>query len=89
MVLGVVFGGIHFVAWNHPFPTEQERQIWHRATIIVTAYPVIAPLMLFRLKEGRKFKAASMCFLALGRLVILGLAMDHGTLAAPAPECVH
>ena len=75
MVLGVVFGSIHFVAWNHPFPTEQERQIWQRATIIVTAYPVIAPLRLFKLKEGRKSRAASMCLLALGRLVILGLAV--------------
>ncbi|CAG8948237.1 unnamed protein product [Penicillium salamii] len=33
----LVFGGIHFVAWNFTFPSHTERLLWHISSIVTTA----------------------------------------------------
>jgi hypothetical protein len=40
-VVSVIFGGIHCLAWNFPFPTSQERLAWRICATFVTADPVL------------------------------------------------
>ena len=43
MLLGCVFGAIHCLAWNSPFPTPQERLAWR----ICSAATVVIPGLIF------------------------------------------
>ena len=36
-----VFGALHCIAWDSPFPTHIERRIWHGASIAATVTPVV------------------------------------------------
>jgi hypothetical protein len=40
-VVAVIFGGIHCLAWNFPFPTSHERLVWRICSTFVTADPVL------------------------------------------------
>jgi len=49
LVGGVLFGGLHCLAWNFEFPTPAERTIWRVCAVLTTALPVIAvvPLIIW------------------------------------------
>jgi len=38
---GCIFGGIHCVGWNLPFPTYAEQKLWRVASLAVTIIPII------------------------------------------------
>lgn len=40
-VVAVIFGGVHCLAWNFPFPTSEEKLVWRICAIFVTADPVV------------------------------------------------
>jgi len=40
-----LFGAIHCLAWNSPFPTHTERIIWRVCALIITAAPVLGVLI--------------------------------------------
>ena len=40
-----VFGALHCIAWDSPFPTHIERRIWHGASIAATVTPVFGTLL--------------------------------------------
>ena len=39
-VAAILFGGIHFFAWNSVFPTPGERTLWRAAIVMTVAIPV-------------------------------------------------
>lgn len=43
---GVLFGGLHCLAWNSPFPTIVEQVAWRVCSILTTALPVVASIPL-------------------------------------------
>jgi len=42
MTLGTLFGIIHCVGWNIPFPTHAEQTLWHVASLVITVFPTAA-----------------------------------------------
>ncbi|TFK65469.1 hypothetical protein BDN72DRAFT_195675 [Pluteus cervinus] len=40
IVLGVVFGAIHFMSWSSVFPTQHEQLLWRISTIVATVFPL-------------------------------------------------
>jgi len=42
--MSALFGGIHCLAWNSPFPTDVERILWRVCAPIVTAAPALGVL---------------------------------------------
>ena len=45
-VIGVLFGGVHCLAWGFPFPTESEAMLWRICAIYCTVFPVVFPTVL-------------------------------------------
>lgn len=44
-IFGVIFGGVHCIAWNFAFPTDPERSLWRYTSLTLTAIPlVVAPI---------------------------------------------
>lgn len=39
---GVVFGGLHCLAWNFQFPTAAEATLWRVSSVVTTCIPVLA-----------------------------------------------
>ncbi len=42
---GVLFGGVHFAAWNFQFPTSVERLLWRISCTYLVAFPLIGTLI--------------------------------------------
>ncbi|CAG7852250.1 SubName: Full=Uncharacterized protein {ECO:0000313/EMBL:CCA75244.1} [Serendipita indica DSM 11827] len=42
IVVGTVFGAVHFLAWSSPFPSNQMQFLWKFATIVMTLAPPAA-----------------------------------------------
>ncbi|CAG8586541.1 unnamed protein product [Penicillium salamii] len=45
MLSGVLFGGVHVIAWNFAFPTHVELILWRVATLHCTCYPASMALL--------------------------------------------
>ena len=43
-VLGLIFGGVHCIAWLSHFPTHSEAIIWRASAVIITGVPVVTSL---------------------------------------------
>jgi hypothetical protein len=41
MVIAIIFGGIHFVAWSFKFPSHIEQLLWRIACITIVAIPLL------------------------------------------------
>ncbi|KAL0574900.1 hypothetical protein V5O48_007060, partial [Marasmius crinis-equi] len=55
IIVGVVVGVLHFVAWNSQFPTIFLRIAWHTSAIVVLAVPVssiLTPLLIMLTSKG-------------------------------------
>lgn len=37
---GMVFGALHWLAWNSAFPTQVQQTLWHAASLVITFVPV-------------------------------------------------
>ncbi|CCA76493.1 hypothetical protein PIIN_10486 [Serendipita indica DSM 11827] len=46
IIVGTVFGAVHFLAWSSPFPSTHTQFLWQFATIVMTTVPPAA-LVLF------------------------------------------
>lgn len=44
--VGLIYGGLHCVAWNAPFVSELERILWKLSSIVITATGLVAALLL-------------------------------------------
>ena len=45
---GLVYGGIHFAAWNSAFPSVDSRNLWRFSGIVVAISGLVLPLVLRR-----------------------------------------
>jgi hypothetical protein len=53
----VLFGAIHCVAWNFPFPSEIERILWHISAIVTAlAYPLVVGFLWLLVKLEEEFE---------------------------------
>ncbi|KAF8892765.1 hypothetical protein CPB85DRAFT_1200416, partial [Mucidula mucida] len=48
---GVVFGGLHCLAWNSPFPTLLESFLWRTSALMVTILPALYPCIYIPLQR--------------------------------------
>ena len=46
-ILGSLFGGIHCVGWNFPFPTHTEQKLWRVSALALTVLPTGATAIVF------------------------------------------
>lgn len=47
IIVGTVFGAVHFLAWSSPFPSHHMQFLWRFASIVMTAVPPAAIVVLF------------------------------------------
>lgn len=52
---GIVFGGLHCLAWNFDFPTPMEKTLWHVCSVMIVTLPAAAiiPLSAWMLLNPR------------------------------------
>jgi len=58
-IVGILFGGIHCIAWFFPFPSIIEEYIWRASAVAITAIPVfffIEFLINKRISDKSRFK---------------------------------
>lgn len=58
-LLCIIVGGIHCAGWNLTFPTNTQRDLWHAASLAVTAIPFLSFLILSVLKYVLKSQLGS------------------------------
>ena len=46
VLAGLVYGAIHLLAWNAPFPTDAERVLWQASGIVLAVSGIIFSLQL-------------------------------------------
>ncbi|CCA71382.1 hypothetical protein PIIN_05321 [Serendipita indica DSM 11827] len=46
IIVGTLFGAVHFFAWSSPFPSPHMQFLWRFATIVITAVPPAAVVLL-------------------------------------------
>ncbi|TFK61781.1 hypothetical protein BDN72DRAFT_429304 [Pluteus cervinus] len=44
-LIGVIFAGIHFIAWNSDFPTHVELLLWRSSSLVVFVVPFLVGLL--------------------------------------------
>lgn len=49
LVVGIIFGGIHCIAWFFTFPTHKELLLWRISSVAIAAVPLYIPSVLFAL----------------------------------------
>jgi hypothetical protein len=46
ILIAMVFGGIHCIAWSFSFPTHVEQLLWRASSIAIISTPILIPVML-------------------------------------------
>ena len=67
LCVGILFGGIHCVAWYFPFPSSAELYIWRTCAVAITAIPLI----FFLIVENLRMQITDTCFHDLSSFRIL------------------
>ncbi|CCA77148.1 hypothetical protein PIIN_11131 [Serendipita indica DSM 11827] len=47
IIVGTLFGAVHFLGWSSPFPSSHMQFLWRFATIVMTAVPLAAVILTF------------------------------------------
>ncbi|PVF92168.1 hypothetical protein CPB86DRAFT_717950 [Serendipita vermifera] len=55
LVAGIVFGGIHCIAWSFPFPTRTEQLLWRYSAVVMIMVPVLLCLSAIAALLKRKY----------------------------------
>ena len=58
LCVGILFGGIHCVAWTFPFPSITELYIWRTSAVSIT----VIPLAFFLIVENVRMQITDSCF---------------------------
>ena len=86
LIFGPVFGAVHCLAWNLPFPTPGERLAWRICSVTTASLPIVlALLFIYITKDEEQFKSDTMncvelleafgiLLYAIGRITIIVLA---------------
>ncbi|KAF8327808.1 uncharacterized protein EI90DRAFT_3067066 [Cantharellus anzutake] len=86
---GMIFGGIHCLAWSFPFPTYREMILWRVSAIYITVAPVF-PIFTewFEERINDKIGGVTTALVALvyaaARIILLVLTFS--SLASPPPD---
>ncbi|KAF8331026.1 uncharacterized protein EI90DRAFT_3154710 [Cantharellus anzutake] len=77
LVTGIIFGGVHCLAWSFLFPTHAEKLLWRISAIIMTVSPGASAWAIERLEkdEGTSefLLSLSMLFYAIARIILFTL----------------
>ncbi|KAF8315085.1 uncharacterized protein EI90DRAFT_3088906 [Cantharellus anzutake] len=85
LVTGIIFGGIHCLAWSYPFPTRVEKLLWRISAIIITVGP--GPLgwaLVSSAKRSESLLTLFMLFYAIARIILFTLTFT--SLRSPPPD---
>ena len=77
---GILFGGLHCLAWDLDFPTPIEKTLWHVCSIMIVALPVaaIVPLSIWmRLNPRDKAPKEGWVRSAVAGLILVGLILPY------------
>ncbi|KAF8331037.1 uncharacterized protein EI90DRAFT_1056251 [Cantharellus anzutake] len=87
-VIGIIFGGVHCLAWSFPFPTRAEKLLWRISAIIITVTPGPYVLGWARWKRGdvisMLFGALPVQFYPFARIILFTLTFT--SLRSPPPD---
>ena len=67
LCVGILFGGIHCVAWYFDFPSNAEEYIWRTSAVTITSIPLI----FFLIVENVRLQITDACFQDFSSLRIL------------------
>ncbi|KAF8331711.1 uncharacterized protein EI90DRAFT_3057035 [Cantharellus anzutake] len=85
---GIIFGGIHCLAWSFPFPTRAEMILWWVSAICITVAPVF--LMLGELIGGYIPAIGGVMILLTGLVYaatrVILLVLTFSSLRSPPPD---
>ncbi|KAF8331047.1 uncharacterized protein EI90DRAFT_2996157 [Cantharellus anzutake] len=78
VVTGIIFGGVHCLAWSFPFPTRAETLLWRISAIIITVGPGPFAWGMARWEKkdyfsGRLFGGSTMLFYPVARVILFTL----------------
>ncbi|KAF8325750.1 uncharacterized protein EI90DRAFT_3071613 [Cantharellus anzutake] len=85
---GMIFGGIHCLAWSFPFPTHKEMILWRVAAIYITVAPIV--IMLGNLVAGHVLATSGVVIVLIlpvyvaARVILLVLTFS--SLRSPPPD---
>ncbi|KAF8331045.1 uncharacterized protein EI90DRAFT_3016499 [Cantharellus anzutake] len=88
LVTGIIFGGIHCLAWSYPFPTRAEKLLWRISAIIITVGP--GPFAWVIERQGQEgnvlmiFANLSIFLYAIARIILFTLTFT--SLRSPPPN---
>lgn len=74
---GVVFGGLHCLAWNSRFPTPTEALIWRICAVLTTTVPIISTIPMFLVEKGSPLTKTAGRRLTAGITVVIFLLIPY------------
>lgn len=77
----LVFGAIHFIAWNFSFPTTLERTLWRASSIILVVTPACAILVHLSpvIWPSSRISRSGLLIIGIKPLMYLGLLVCYAT----------
>ncbi|KAE9984613.1 hypothetical protein EG328_008447 [Venturia inaequalis] len=74
---GVVFGGLHCLAWNSQFPTPTEALAWRICAVVTTIVPIIATIPMFLFEVDSPLTKTAQRRLAAGIIAVIFLLIPY------------
>ncbi|TFK68038.1 hypothetical protein BDN72DRAFT_731823, partial [Pluteus cervinus] len=59
MLVGTLFGAIHFISWNDEFPSTRQQVLWRMSTVFITIFPFGVFIIGGTLSFGRTLSSKS------------------------------
>ncbi|KAF8331707.1 uncharacterized protein EI90DRAFT_3289365 [Cantharellus anzutake] len=86
---GIIFGGIHCLAWSFPFPTLTEMILWRVSAIYITVAPafvMLAGWVTKRVKGDLGFNTGLLISVVYSVARVILLALTFSSLRSPPPD---
>ncbi|PVF92169.1 hypothetical protein CPB86DRAFT_717954 [Serendipita vermifera] len=55
MIAGIIFGGVHCLAWSFPFPSNTDKILWQYSSVVMILVPVLLCLSTVAILFKRKY----------------------------------
>ncbi|KAF8312770.1 uncharacterized protein EI90DRAFT_3137132 [Cantharellus anzutake] len=83
---GMIFGGIHCLAWSFAFPTRTEMILWRVSAIYITVAPVF-PILITWINDGSVLQVFALVFaLVYAAARVILLVLTFSSLRSPPPS---
>ncbi|KAF8331748.1 uncharacterized protein EI90DRAFT_3057178 [Cantharellus anzutake] len=77
---GLIFGGIHCLAWSFPFPTRLEMILWRVSAISITVVPILVIMLMFIVGQddvnSSPFALPGLLVFSAARIILFVLTFD-------------